>query len=196
MKSPITAFTFLLAGFISALTGCGASAESRFYALSSTATAAGASSASATKVLVGPVSIPATVDRPEMVVQVPPNGVEVEEFNRWAAPLGDMISRTVATDLGGQLASSEITSQPLANFNPTYKVTISVQRFDSVKGQEAILEAVWTVQSTSTGKSQSGSTVTHESTQGDSFEAIAAAHSRAVARLSSDIAVVIRSESN
>lgn len=195
MKSATAALTIVIAGLALGLTACGTSAQSRFYTLGSMTTGI-SSSASGPKVLVGPVAIPAAVDRPEMVVQVPPNGVEVEEFNRWAAPLGDLIARAVAADLAVQLGSSEITSAPLANFNPAYKVTINVQRFDSIKAQDAVMESVWTVQNTAHGKTRSGSTVTHENIQGDSFDAIAAAHSRAITHLSNDIAGAIRSESN
>ncbi len=195
MKSATTVITIVFLGVALELNACGTSAQSRFYTLGSTATGI-SSSASGPKVLVGPVAIPAAVDRPEMVVQVPPNGVEVEEFNRWAAPLGDLIARAVAADLAMQLGSSEITSASLANFNPAYKVAINLQRFDSVKGQEAVIEAVWTVQDTVRGNTRSGSTVTRESIQSDSFDAIAAAHSRAITHLSNDIAGAIRSEAN
>ena len=65
----------------------GRSAISRFYTLDSTATPDAGPLASY-GVIVGPVSVPASVDRPEFVVQVAPNRVEVDEFNRWAAPLG------------------------------------------------------------------------------------------------------------
>jgi uncharacterized lipoprotein YmbA len=49
--------------------------------------------------MVGPVSVPASVDQPEFVVQVAPNRVEVDEFNRWATPLNDAIAQVVAGDL-------------------------------------------------------------------------------------------------
>jgi hypothetical protein len=39
------------------------------------------------------------VDQPEFVVQVAPNRVDVDEFNRWDAPLNDGIARAVAGDL-------------------------------------------------------------------------------------------------
>ena len=47
----------------------------------------------------GPVSVPAAVDRPEFVVQVAQNRVALDEFNRWVSPLGDSIARTVSVDL-------------------------------------------------------------------------------------------------
>ena len=87
--------------------------------------------------MVGPVSIPAAVDQPQFVVQVAPNRVDVDEFNRWAAPLNDSIARAVAGDLVVLLGTPDVATAPLANFNPAYRVTIDVQRFESVQGQAA-----------------------------------------------------------
>jgi len=172
---------------------CTTTATSRFYTLESTATADGASSAPGS-VMIGPVTIPAAVDRPEFVIQVAPNRVEVEEFNRWVAPLSDSIARVVAGNLVVILGTPDVAVAPLANFNPAYLVTIDVQRFDSIRGQAAVLEAVWTVRKTATAEARSSRTTARETVQGDSFEALAAAHSRALAKLSSDIATAIRAE--
>ena len=95
--------------------------------------------------MVGSVAVPAAVDESEFVVQVAPNRVEVDEFNRWAAPLSDSIARAVAGDLAVQLGTPEVTTAGLANFSPDYVVTIDVLRFESVRGQAATIEAVWTV---------------------------------------------------
>jgi uncharacterized protein len=175
---------------------CTTTATSRFYTLESTATADVAPTSSAQgSVMIGPVTIPAAVDRPEFVIQVAPNRVEVEEFNRWVAPLSDSIARVVAGNLVVILATPDVAIAPLANFNPAYLVTIDVQRFDSIRGQAAVLEAVWTVRKTASAQARSSRTVARETVQGDSFEALAAAHSRALAKLSSDIATAIRAES-
>jgi uncharacterized lipoprotein YmbA len=179
---------------ITALPACGTSAPSRFYRLDSIATPSGAPSAQ-TAVIVGPVSVPASVDRPEFVVQVAPNRVEVEEFDRWAAPLDDSIARAVAADLSVLLASPNVTSAPLADFNPAYSVTLNVQRFESLRGDAALVDAVWVVRSAA-GKTRSGRTIARETVQGEGFDALAAAHSRAIAKLSSDIAATIRTEAS
>ena len=110
-------------------------------------------------VMVGPVSVPAAVDRPEFVVQTAPNRVDVDEFNRWAAPLNDGIAQVVAGDLVKLLGTPNVAAAPLANFNPAYRVTIDVQRFDSVAGQSALVEAVWTVHKTAGGETRSGRTL-------------------------------------
>jgi uncharacterized protein len=174
--------------------GCGTSAPARFYTLDATAAHDGVPLAHAT-VLVEPVAIPAAVDRPQFVVQVAPNRVEVDEFNRWVAPLGDSIARVVARDLTVLLGSSaDVTTQPVANVKPDYRVTIDVERFESNMGEAALIDAVWTVNRTAGRETHSGRTVAREPVQGDSFDALAAAHSRALARISSDIAAAIRGE--
>jgi hypothetical protein len=173
--------------------GCSATAPSRFYTLGSTATPDGAPAARFA-VLVGPVSIPASVDRPEFVVQVAPNRVDVDEFNRWAAPLNESIARAVAGDLAALLGTPDVAVAPLTNFNAAYRVTLNVQRFDSIAGEAVLVEAVWAVHPTAGGETRSGRTVAREVVQGHGFEALAAAHSRALAQVSGDIAAAIRAE--
>ena len=188
MASAIAACAVLI------LSGCGTSTPSRFYRLDAAAVPNGGPAVQAA-VMVGPVSVPATVDRPEFVVQVAPNRVQVEEFNRWDAPLEDDIARAVASDLSALLDTPNVTTTPLADFNPAYNVTINVQRFESVRGQTALVDAVWAVRSAA-GKTQSGRTIAQETVQGEDFDALAAAHSRAIAKLSGDIATAIRTETS
>jgi uncharacterized protein len=57
-----------------------------------------------------------------------------------------------------------------------------------------MLDAAWTVHKTTGGQTRSGRTLVTEPVQGDGFDALAAAHSRALAKLSSDIAAAITAE--
>jgi len=177
-----------------ALAACRASAPARFYTLDPTATADGGAPASYA-VAVGPVSIPPVVDRPQFVVQVAPNRIAVEEFNRWASPLDDNIARTVAGDLTILLGTPRVVTGPLApSLAPAYRVAIDVQRFESVPGQNVVVDAVWAVQKGTTRGARSGRTIAREPVEGSGFDALAAAHSRALAKISADIAAAIRAE--
>jgi uncharacterized lipoprotein YmbA len=193
MADRIFAYLTISIAFIAILASGCSTAPSRFYTLDSTA-APGTAPATRISVVVGPVSVPDTVDRPEFVVQVASNQVDVEEFNRWAAPLGDGIARAVAGDLSTLLGTPDVAVGPMGNFAPTYRVTIDVQRFDSIQGQAAYIDAMWTVHDIKNGKTRSGRTVAREPVQGDGFAALAAAHSRALAKVSDDIAAAIRTE--
>lgn len=174
-----------------ATVGCGATAPSRFYTLNSTATANDVSAASYA-VLVGPVSLPAAVDRPQFVVQVAPNRVELDEFNRWAGPLGDGIARAVVGDLVVLLGTPDVAAAPATNLAPAYRVTIDVQRFETVPGEAVLIDAVWTVRATAGGATRSGRTVARETVQGASYDELAAGHSRTLAKVSGDIAAAVR----
>ena len=178
-------------GLLAALAAACASAPSRFYTLSAAATPDG-SPPQRYAVIVGPVTVPPAVDRPEFVVEVAPNRVDIDEFNRWAAPVSDGIARAVAGDLATLLGTPDVAVAPFANFNAQYRVTINVLRFDSVADQSTFLDAVWTVHSPTDSQSRSGRTTARETVQGKGFDALAAAHSRAVASLSADIAAAIR----
>jgi uncharacterized protein len=172
-----------------ALSGC-ASAPSSFYRLASSAAPDG-SPPLRTTVIVEPVLVPAAVDQPQLVVQVTPNRVEVEEFDRWDAPLTESIARAVAGDLSVILSCPDVVTAPMADFKPAYTVTINIQRFESVKNEGALVDAVWVVRNAA-GKTRSGRTTAKEALQGEGFDALAAAHSRAIAKLSQDIATAIR----
>ena len=171
--------------------GCASTPASRFYTLS--AAAAPAATSSDMSVVVGPVSVPAVVDRPQIVVSTGPNQVRPEEFNRWAAPLQNSIARVVAENLVAMLGTPRVIlfSQTLGG-EVDYRAAIEVQRFESAPGEAATLDAVWTVSRTKDGKSQTGRTTVREVASDKGYDALAAAHSRALGRLSRDIADGVR----
>src|SRR5262249_35264677 len=141
-------YLLLMAWVAVCAAGC-ASAPSRFYTLNPTARADGSPAASYS-VAVGPVTIPAMVDRPQFTVQVGPNRVLVEEFDRWAAPLNDNIGNVVAANLSVLLGSPHVAAGQLTDFSPAYRVTINVQRFESkrsetMKNEGVLIEALWVV---------------------------------------------------
>jgi len=188
---PRLAAVIVLCGLAALEAGCGSSPPSRFYTLSGTT--ASAAAASSLSVAVGPVTIPGAVDRPQMVVSTGANQVELDEFNRWAAPLGNNISRVVAVNLVALLGTPHVTLFPeMLSAGSDFRVAIEVQRFDSTRGDSAVLDAVWIVRRARDGTSDTGRTTVREPVQEKSIDALVAAHSRAVARLSQDIAAAVR----
>ena len=174
-----------------ALCACAASPPARFYTLSGPPAAP--SPAGTTSIVVGPVAVPAVVDRPEIVVSVGPNEVWLDEFNRWASPLADAIAIATAENLGATLGTARASSLAQSTaIDAEYRVSLDVQRFESVPGSHALLDALFTVRRTADGKSATARTTAREATADKSYDALAAAHSRAVARLARDIADATR----
>src|SRR5262245_4439311 len=173
--------------FIIVAAGCGSSQPARFYTLSASKIPSAASSN--ISVAVGPVTVPAEVDRPQIVVSAGANQVRLDEFNRWASPLQNNISGVIAENLVALLGTQRVT---LLTAEADYRAAVEVQKFESTPGQMAALDAVWIVRRTKDGKAEMGRTTVREAVQEKDYDALVAAHSRAVARLSQDIADVIR----
>lgn len=183
-------FRRLAVGILFFLMGCASTPAPRYYTLSALAPAA--TSASGLSVSVGPVSVPAAVDRPQIVVSTGANQVSLDEFNRWAAPLQEGLSVVIAENLAGILATPSVTVFPReSSADANYRVAVDLQRFESTPGVSAVMEATWIVRRRD-GTVRSGRTSVREAVQDRSFEALAAAHSRAASRVSADIADAIR----
>ncbi len=181
----------LLCAFALLAAGCASTKPSHFYTLNSTVTAAGAATPYA--VAVGPVTVPAVVDRPQIVVRTGPNQVAFDEFNRWAAPLKNAIARVVAEDLAALLGTPQVTVFPQAVIaDASYRVVIDVLAFESEPGKAATLEVLWTVRSPKDGQSLRRRTAIAEPAPGGDYADLATAHSRALGRLSAEIAAAIR----
>ena len=172
------------------LTAC-ASPPSHFYTLSRTQEAPHGLVSSAS-VAVGPVSVPESVNRPEMVVQVGPNQVALDELNRWAAPLQSEIQRIVMENLAQLLATPSVFRYPQGPItSPDFRVQIEVLRFESAPGEAAFLDVIWTVRGKNDQEVKTGRTTLREPVSGQSYDALAAAHSRALGTLSHDLADAI-----
>ena len=117
-----------------------------------------------------------------------PAGVD-EVMNR-----SENVARAVAGNLAVLLGTPRVASASLANFAPAYRVTIDLQRFDSIPGDAVLVDAIWAVQRSAIGETRSGRTAAREAVQGKDFDGLAAPHSRALARVSADIAAAIRAE--
>jgi uncharacterized lipoprotein YmbA len=146
-------------------------------------------------VAVGPVSLPEAVDRQELVTRVGANEVALDMERRWAEPLGSAIPRVIAAHLTHSLGEQQILAYPYSAIDTAdYRVIVDIQRFDSEIRRAATIDAIWTIRRVSQKDAQTKTGRSHiqETTVGDGYEALVAAHSRALATLSGEIAEAIR----
>ena len=176
---------------VALVAACASAPPPKFYTLSRTP--APGAPASTLSVVVGPVFVPAIVDQPQIVVSTSPNQVTIDEFNRWASPLATNISGVVAENVADLLGTPRVSLfQQSISVDADFRVTIDVQAFESAPGEAATLSAVWVVRRIRDGKSETGRVAIREATADKSYDALAAAHSRALSRLSQDIAGAVR----
>jgi len=174
------------------LTGCASVQPTRFYTLSP-ATVPAATPPAVYSLSVGPVWVPAAVDRPQIVVQTGPNQVLIAEFDRWAAPLREDIPRIVAENLAAILGTQRVTVFPQsAAADASYRIALDILRFDALPGKGVVLDARWTVSGKKDGTSENDRAKFTEDVQGNGYAELVAAHSRALGQLSGRIARTIR----
>ncbi|WP_423767378.1 PqiC family protein [Burkholderia aenigmatica] len=90
------------------LGGCGSSPKASFYTLAPDATLASTGNTAPVRVVIGPVTVPDLIDRPQIVTRAAGSRVDIDEFARWAEPLKTDIARVIAADLGRLLGSAQV----------------------------------------------------------------------------------------
>jgi hypothetical protein len=164
---------------------------SAFFLLSSSpADAAGAPVP--VRVGVGPVTLPGYLDRPQIVTRISDDEIALSEADRWAEPLAANLVRTLEENLAGMLPGSSYVGYPwYAAGAPDYAVALDVRRFEADASGAVVLNATWRL-SRDDAQVAGGATRIEEQAVGSDRAAAVAAHSRALAELSREIAAAVR----
>ena len=139
-----------------------------------------------------PVSVPAQVDQPQLVVRDGAQGMLLLNGERWIAPLGDELRSALAADLVRALHSRDATGLP-ANDQPRLRIQLDVRSFDSQPGSYALLAATWNVRMLNSPRPAAITcTSSVRETVGPGYAALVQGHQHAIAALAAHIAVVAR----
>lgn len=173
------------------LLGCGGANYPTFYTLSAEGPTP---SGGGLGIGVGPVILAEYVDRQNLVVQTGPNKMEVAENHRWAGDLDNSVARVISINLGRQLGTGDIRTYPwLRDSEIDYQIAMDIREFVAGADGYARIEASWRVYSLPGRGLKASSTFSgREPIESETFEAMVAAQSRLLARLSKDIANAIR----
>ncbi|MFA7405386.1 MAG: PqiC family protein [Pelobacteraceae bacterium] len=176
--------------------GCSRSPRVSFYTLEPAAQVEDVAAISVVpEIAVGPVTLPEVVDRPQFVVRVAANRVDILETHRWAEPLKSEIPRLIAESLGRLLGSNSVSSYlQHSGSNPEYRVFVDIQRFESMPGQAVTVEAVWSLRRAGGGVLKTGHSLVREPVSAEGYDPLVAAYGRALLAVSRDLAKVIRTE--
>ncbi len=180
------------------ITGCGSSPNAKLYILDAmpkgnlmpVMTLDGRSVA----VKVGPVSIPDTLDQPQIVTRPGPNRVVANDFNRWSGDLQSDIQRVIGENVSTLLPTDQVfLNQEIVLLPVDFQVLVNIREFDGQLGGMVTLNADWTV--ASKGKEKTiiaKKSVLQENTNGTDYQDYVATQSRLLEKLSQEIADEIR----
>lgn len=193
----ITSVPALYFVVLALLSGCGTTQPSTFYILTPAAQALQPSSNPAAEqgptIALGPIDIPDYLNRPQIINYVNENTLNVDEFHRWAEPLENNINRVLALNLSSMIPTDRIVLFPWkqlrTQINFDYRISVQIARFEATTDKTVVLTGRWVITS---GDSKEILVVkkSHivEPVQGQEYNAIINAHSRALEKLSVEIA--------
>ncbi len=172
---------------------------SQFYAITIPSVNQVRGPAKSTNVTISNVSVPQSVDRPQIIVKQPgSNMVTVDEFNRWVEGLDTALPVAIAENINTYARNINAIPKRFAadNTNTKYIVSVNFVRFETEIDGQITISAWWTV-TNSGGEilAQKKTTLTANTPDTEysapNYDAIVAEQSKLIARLSYKIADVI-----
>ena len=140
---------FILLCVSGLLSACAATPSAHFYTLEAQSlTPVATTPAIAKKPLIGigPLSLPAVLDRRQIVTYAADNSLQMAEFELWAAPLKDNILAVLSKNIAALQPNALVKAYPWSAYgNADYHVIVDITRFDTQLGQSVNLEAGWAI---------------------------------------------------
>lgn len=139
---------------------------------------------------IGPVKLADYLDESQIITRTSDNQLVKAEFDRWVGSLDDNLTNVLAENIGFLLPTDRIYRYPWRTSVPIdYQVVVAVVRCDGRLGEAAWLVARWSVLGGPEKKllKMNRSSIREPVTDA-SYTALVAAQSRALAKLSQDIA--------
>lgn len=190
-------------GMAALLTACATTDSDHFYTLNGpVAAGAAASSASTAAPAAGPaagqvyiemlaVNVPAQVKRKELVVTTGAGRVDMLDHHRWIGPLADEIGHALSLQVSGELGAIDVYRTPYPQGAAPFRISTNVQRFESVLGQYALIDATWSVRQVGSEAVLTCRSVLREPV-GQGYEALVTGHRAALGKLAHAIAAAVR----
>ena len=142
---------------------------------------------------VGPITLPETMKRTQIVSREGEHRFTYSEAHRWTGDIENDISRVIGENIRTLLGTELVSAFPWASvLDPTYRVLIDIQQFDGARGKNVVLAVRWGITSV---KSQDILAIERsfikEPTENKGYDDLVRAQSKALAILSREISETI-----
>ncbi len=198
---PIPRRAIAFSVFVATLAACSSTPVDRFYTLGGGAATVAPPPATAGLAPLyfemRPVTVPAQLRRPQMVVSTGAGTIDLEEHHRWAGPLAEEIGNSLSLGIAARLGGVDVYRSAAPDGSTLYRIGADVQRFESHPGSHALVDAVWSVRRLADGQPggamQTCRSVFQEPV-GMGHDALVAGHRAALDKLSATIARAVRAQ--
>jgi uncharacterized lipoprotein YmbA len=138
------------------------------------------------------VTIPALVDRAEMVLSTSRNGIVILDHERWAVPLSDHVSQTLAGDIEKRRPDILIGDRGFDQGSPPVTMKVDIVKMSAQRGGLARIEARWRIVDGSAAMDELGNAAFEAPLGGDDTASVAHAYSQALSALAERLAGDVR----
>jgi len=180
--------TILSLSMVLTIGGCGTSPVAKMYTLNAVdkASTVVAGSEQSIAIKLGPISIPDSLDKPQIVTRVGANRLETDEFNRWAGDYQSNIQRIIGENISSLLPTNQVMMSDEIILVPVdYQILVNVRKFDGELGGVVTLNADWVLSVKNKEKTViAKKSIFTEKTDGANYQSYAAAQSRLLEKLS------------
>ncbi len=126
--------------------GCASTQAPRYYLLSPVSISPDVKWEPCITIGVHTVRVPRYLERPQIMIRSSANELTISEFDLWAEPVEENISRVIARNLETLLCADVREIRPgQRRQDVDYRLNIEVTRMDGDFGEKAVLEALWSV---------------------------------------------------
>ena len=130
---------------IAALAACASPNKDRFYQLSYT-NQDSSSGAAKYDVIIDTVTIPDSINRPQLVVQKSPTESQILDEQRWVAPLDEQIRQAFLANLQAQLPEAWLAQRVDTHATlPRYFLHTEIQQLQINPSQDVAIDIVWII---------------------------------------------------
>jgi uncharacterized protein len=134
------------------------------------------------------VTVPALVDRAEMVMNTADNGILILDHERWAVSLSDQVSQTLARDIERRRSDVLIGDRGFDQAtSPPVTMKVDIVRMSALQGGRASIEAHWRIVDGSAGMDAIGSDL-FEAPLNGGYASVAQAYSQTLSALAERLA--------
>lgn len=188
-KLLITALLVLL------VTACANAPSVQFYVLEplSQTSASTIASTGQRSIGIGPVSVPALLERKQIITRHGGNAVQIAEFQQWASSLQDNLLQALTRNISTLQPNNIVRAYPW-NVHGTvdFQIVVDIIRFDTTPRKSANLEANWTIKNENTHEIlKTGHSVINHSLSDSSYPETVRALSKLLGEFSQELSLAL-----
>ncbi len=174
------------------LAACGSTPSSRLYVLGTTPVSQTAGIDEALRLVMGPITVPAYLDRPQIVVR-DGGRLRALEFDRWGEPVIDGVAAVLTQQVSAATGIEVLPFMWPGGLGDSWRVPTEIVRFEAETPGTFVLEARWVVMSPDAEEVGDRYRRRYEApVDVEDPAAIVAAANQTLGRLAADIAVSVQ----